>query len=441
MVNTRNQTRNDGSDDRIPLRSAPNQGSDEGSAFHNQNPLPEDGRQQTPTPIPNPPAVTFDAATMETFRALIVQIIQGMNQVTPPVAPETVLGDPTNNVGGNQAQATFHNISANFSRALKTFNSMRPDSYDGTDEPVKMAYWFSHMERLFRGIVCTEIEKVHIASLQLKEGASEWWESTGLADHPELSWERFKNKMMDRFFSVAMREEKLKEFLYPEVEGLSVTERAFKFNHLLHYAGSEVSSEQQKIMRFHEWMGPTIKPLLVRHGCSTLEEYVDLAYKLEVTLEESAKKVKGQQKSTPQGQSFGGFKRPAPPTNFEKSSRAKTEMTQSRTTQNSSYQRGSIVCYNCGKQGHISSNCLRDKKTCFNCGKEGHVQTFCPQKRLGADQSQQASVVHSNRVPAYPTRSTTVPATTQDKGKAPVASSSQGQQLYMMYQPNVSETL
>ena len=47
-----------------------------------------------------------------------------------------------------------------------------------------------------------------------------------------LNWEIFKTKMMDRFFSSAMRDEKLKEFLYPRVKGLRMPEKAHEVNHL-----------------------------------------------------------------------------------------------------------------------------------------------------------------------------------------------------------------
>ena len=110
---------------------------------------------------------------------------------------------------------------------------MRTDSYDGTGEPVRITYWFSHMERLLRNVVCTAAEKVYIASLQLKEGASEWWESSGLSEYHQLNWEMFKSKMLDRFFSMTMREEKLKEFLYPKIDRIKVSKMATKFNHLL----------------------------------------------------------------------------------------------------------------------------------------------------------------------------------------------------------------
>ena len=171
----------------------------------------------------------------------------------PPEVPRFV--EPNVNVPRNEMARNR----GDYGRVLKTITSLRPDNYDGKGEPVRAAHWFSHMERLFRNVDCTEAEKVQIASLQLKEEASEWWENTGLSDRADLSWAMFKTKMMDRFFSRSMRDEKHKEFMHPEIEGLKVTELVTKFNHLLQYAGSDVTSEEQKIWHFHEWMGPDIK--------------------------------------------------------------------------------------------------------------------------------------------------------------------------------------
>ena len=137
MVNTRNQNRDVGNDSGIQLRSAQGQGNDEGSASHNQNQLPGTSRPQHQ--VPNPPAaVTLDAATMEAIRALIVQTVQGLNPVTPPIVPEVGLGDQSANTEDDRVQAANPGSGSTFGRALKTFTSMKPDSYDGTGELVKM---------------------------------------------------------------------------------------------------------------------------------------------------------------------------------------------------------------------------------------------------------------------------------------------------------------
>ena len=59
--------------------------------------------------------------------------------------------------------------------------------------------------------------------------------------------------MLDRFFSSAMRKEKEKEFLYSQVEGMRIPEMTTKFNHLLQYAGSGITTEEQKIDQFYDW--------------------------------------------------------------------------------------------------------------------------------------------------------------------------------------------
>ena len=134
--------------------------------------------------------MVFDAATVAAIRGIVLQAItEVLRPIAPqaqgvPVAPEV----PRSEEQGNHVhQGGVIRDKGDYGRALKAINSMRPDSYDGKGEPVKVAHWFSHMERLFRNVECTEAEKVHIASLRLKEEASEWWESTGLADSPVLT--------------------------------------------------------------------------------------------------------------------------------------------------------------------------------------------------------------------------------------------------------------
>jgi hypothetical protein len=37
-----------------------------------------------------------------------------------------------------------------------------------------------------------------------------------------------------------------------------------------------------------------------------------------------------------------------------------------------------VVCYNCNRNGHISTNCDRPKTKCSFCQRKGHLKLFCP---------------------------------------------------------------
>ena len=41
------------------------------------------------------------------------------------------------------------------------------------------------------------------------------------------------------------------------------------------------------------------------------------------------------------------------------------------------YSRSTMVCYNCGKQGHTSRRCRSRRSTCSLCEKIGHLDKFC----------------------------------------------------------------
>ena len=229
-----------------------------------------------------------------------------------------------------------------------------------------------------------------------------------------------------------MRKEKLKEFLYPQTDGLSVSEIALKFNHLLKYSGPEMAGETQKMEQFHEWMNPQVKPLMVNHACKTLEEYVNLAYKVEVTLEESAKKLKEGSKVTQARPSENMFKRPAPSSYFDRFTRQRSRNNFSHNSQASVQQRSRLRCFNCGEEGHGSRECRKPKRTCFQCGKEGHMKNFCHKRDGGPVQSKQGSAHLSARgVSTNPRVETHHFAPQLNKGKAPMTSG-QSRRLYVM---------
>ena len=262
-----------------------------------------------------------------------------------------------------------------YGRVLKTIDSTGPDSLVREGEPGRMTHWFSHFEGLFRIMDCTEVEKVHLAYIQLKEEDKKWWESTGLADSPVLTWSLFKTLMEKRFSFLSIEKEKHEEFLCPRGEGL------------------------------------------------------------EATLVESAGKHDNQRQVQNQPQA-GGVKRPMPLSDFAKTSRARADKAPRKCTQHSGKGNDPINCHNCGAPGHKNFNCRYEKRLCFGCKGKGHMQHFCPQRKQKRTKSLKGPVEQSNRPIFSPVEAPnpSMPFTAQYEGRVPVAYWDLGQRLYTAHE-------
>ena len=87
-----------------------------------------------------------------------------------------------------------------YGRSLKAINTNHPDDFDDMGEPYKVVQWLTHMEKLFRGVVCTDIDKVNITALRLKGDGGIWWESARFSWEVTPTWETFKEIVIDHYF-------------------------------------------------------------------------------------------------------------------------------------------------------------------------------------------------------------------------------------------------
>ena len=72
------------------------------------------------------------------------------------------------------------NLDDTYGRAMKALTSNKADDYDGLGDPYRAIQWVLHIERILRGVNCTDRDKVNAATLRLKGAAGDWWESVRL---------------------------------------------------------------------------------------------------------------------------------------------------------------------------------------------------------------------------------------------------------------------
>ncbi|KAL8108147.1 hypothetical protein AgCh_024544 [Apium graveolens] len=71
----------------------------------------------------------------------------------------------------------------------------------GLPDPIKAQSWLGEMEKAFELAEVKDDKKAQYASYYLKDEASFWWESSkALLDGNDLSWEKFTEMFLEKYF-------------------------------------------------------------------------------------------------------------------------------------------------------------------------------------------------------------------------------------------------
>ncbi|XP_057785468.1 uncharacterized protein LOC131003008 [Salvia miltiorrhiza] len=171
-----------------------------------------------------------------------------------------------------QQQTQVHNLPNNAPAQIQTnqvieqFRRYAPPRFDGKSGPLALEEWVMELERIFEHIECADAHKVSCATFQFTEDAGHWWRSykNGMteAQRQGLTWNRFKEVVMDKYFPRSYRNQKQAEFLDLKQGTMSVTEYERKFNLLARYATRMVNTEDLKADRFLRGLRPEIRGIL-----------------------------------------------------------------------------------------------------------------------------------------------------------------------------------
>jgi len=117
-------------------------------------------------------------------------------------------------------------------RMLETFLRNHPPTFKGRYDPNGAQTWLKEIERVFRVMQCTEVQKVRFGTHILAEEADDWWISLLPIleqDGAEVTWAVFKREFLDRYFPEDVHGKKEIEFLELKQGNMSVIEYAAKF--------------------------------------------------------------------------------------------------------------------------------------------------------------------------------------------------------------------
>jgi len=123
-------------------------------------------------------------------------------------------------------------------RRLDHFMRIYPPTFKGQYDSEGVQTWLQGVGRIFRAIVTSDNQKIRLAMHILAEEAEFWWANAKRrleVDGEVVSWERFKDEFLKKYFPSDLRNKKEEEFLELKQGSMSVSEYAAKFEELYRF--------------------------------------------------------------------------------------------------------------------------------------------------------------------------------------------------------------
>src|SRR4030065_1334311 len=136
-----------------------------------------------------------------------------------------------NNLAG-QNQNHEHNDEE---RRLDRFMRHNPPVFKGRYDPDGAYAWLQGVEKIFRAMATSDVQKVRLATHMLSEEDESWWLNTCqrlMATGVVISWDVFRDAFLEKYFPEDVKCKKGCEFLELKQGNMSVADYAAKFEEL-----------------------------------------------------------------------------------------------------------------------------------------------------------------------------------------------------------------
>ena len=101
--------------------------------------------------------------------------------------------------------------------------------------------------------ITSDATRIRLAAFQLEGKSQVWWDWVkALRNLEVMTWEKFRELLMSKFFLASARHAKAREFLELRHRAMTVMEYMAKFIELARFADDYVTTDMAKVRKFED---------------------------------------------------------------------------------------------------------------------------------------------------------------------------------------------
>ena len=135
---------------------------------------------------------------------------------------------------------------------LQRFREHHPPTFTGGGDPMVVDYWFMQIEKVLEAMeITSEATRIRLAAFQLEGKAQVWWRWARTSrDLEAMTWAKFQEPFMGKYFPDISRHAKAQEFLELKQGVMTVMDYVARFTELARFADDYMAIDLAKVRRF-----------------------------------------------------------------------------------------------------------------------------------------------------------------------------------------------
>ena len=188
---------------------------------------------------------------------------QGTGQA-PPIFDQQALVEAVGIAAAAIAQASIASSQGGPSN-LQRFREHHRLTFTGGGDPVVQDHWFMQIEKVLEAMeITSNVTRIRLAAFQLEGEAQVWWKWARTSrDLEAMTWAKFQELFMGKYFPDTARHAKAQEFLELTQGAMTVMDYVARFTELARFTDDYVATDMAKVRRFENGLKLSIRARIV----------------------------------------------------------------------------------------------------------------------------------------------------------------------------------